>query len=142
MDYEKKEVMYKIQRVCKTEDRRVTPFKGQVFAELKKECLRSGRLFEDPVFPASDRSMFYTQSVPYGAVWKRPPDICAKPAFVIGTANQNDLDQGYLGDCKHFKTIFIRSSFAVIYVFICVFCSCCCLGRLVHCRVRLYSSSA
>ena len=56
---------------------RYTPAKtmsvqGKSFAEIKKECLAKGVLFEDPEFPAVDQSIFYSQRPPRPFVWKRP----------------------------------------------------------------------
>jgi hypothetical protein len=96
---EKKDVSGQIVRVCKSEDKKITPYKNQIYEKLRNECLTSGKLFEDPLFPAVDKSMFYTQAVPAGTKWKRPKEISSKPTFIVGTANANDLDQGYLGNC-------------------------------------------
>jgi hypothetical protein len=106
MDFDKQDVANSIVRVTCNSDKKVTPFKNQSYETLKQECLRSGRLFEDPLFPAVDKSMFYTQSVPTGAKWKRPKEICPNPKFIIDEATTNDLDQGYLGDCEHLKFYF------------------------------------
>jgi len=46
---------------------------GKSFAEIKKECLARGVLFEDPDFPAVDSSIFYSQRPPRPFAWKRPP---------------------------------------------------------------------
>jgi hypothetical protein len=80
-------------------DKRIIPFKNQDFQKLKAECLKNKKLFEDPLFPAIDKSMFYTQNVPKGTKWKRPFDLTSKPQFIFGTANANDLDQGFIGNC-------------------------------------------
>lgn len=45
---------------------------GKSFEQLRQECLRKGVLFEDPDFPATDSSLFYSQSVPVQIEWKRP----------------------------------------------------------------------
>jgi len=94
------DVRNSIVRVCDIEDKKVVPFKNQDFQKLKEECLKNKKLFEDPLFPAVDKSMFYTQHVPYGTKWKRPLDLTAKPQFIVGEANAHDLDQGYLGNCN------------------------------------------
>lgn len=50
----------------------VKAFEGQQYSALKKQCLQSGTLFEDPFFPAVDDSLFY-QGNRIGRVhWKRP----------------------------------------------------------------------
>jgi hypothetical protein len=99
MDFEKQDVGEHIVRVTSNSDKKIVPFKNQVYETLKQECLQSGRLFEDPLFPTVNKSMFYTQSVPTGATWKRPKEICPNPMFVTDEFTTGDLDQGYLGDC-------------------------------------------
>ena len=47
------------------------------FYSLKRELLREGRLFEDPEFPASNRSIVNNTAVPTElparhVIWKRP----------------------------------------------------------------------
>ncbi len=50
----------------------VKAFEGQHYSTLKRQCLQSGHLFEDPLFPAVDDSLFY-QGNRIGRVhWKRP----------------------------------------------------------------------
>ncbi|XP_072120768.1 calpain-3-like isoform X2 [Mobula birostris] len=73
--------------------------KSEVFQCLKKECLRKGVLFEDPEFPADESSLFYSQFLPFKLEWKRPPEICENPKFIIGGASRTDICQGDLGDC-------------------------------------------
>ena len=46
---------------------------GKSFAEIKKQCLAEGVLFEDPEFPAINTSIFYSQRPPRPFEWKRPP---------------------------------------------------------------------
>jgi hypothetical protein len=50
----------------------IKPFKGQDFESLLAEH-DSSHLFEDPLFPATGRSMYHNQTPPNGIVWKRPP---------------------------------------------------------------------
>lgn len=45
---------------------------GKGYQELKQECLRSGCLFEDPDFPASNASLFFSEKPPIPFLWKRP----------------------------------------------------------------------
>lgn len=50
----------------------VRRFKNQNYHALKKECLEQRKVFEDPEFPASDASLFYS-SPPLGKIeWRRP----------------------------------------------------------------------
>jgi hypothetical protein len=34
------------------------PFADQRFADLRSKCLESGKLFEDPKFPANEQSLY------------------------------------------------------------------------------------
>ncbi|XP_062973735.1 calpain-3 [Elgaria multicarinata webbii] len=73
--------------------------KEKTFHELHKKCLEKKRLYEDPDFPANDTSLFFSQKLPVKFEWKRPPEICENPRFIIGGANRSDICQGELGDC-------------------------------------------
>eukprot|EP00794_Sanderia_malayensis_P020343 gene20343-22346_t len=74
-------------------------FKKQNFNKLKDQCRQSGQLFEDPVFPADDRSLFYSQRSPRKFVWKRPGELVSDPQMFVGGASRFDVSQGMLGDC-------------------------------------------
>ncbi|XP_033115792.1 calpain-B-like isoform X2 [Anneissia japonica] len=76
-----------------------TPYKGQDYQKLKKECLRSGKLFEDDEFPAIEKNLFFSQRPPRPFEWKRPHEIVDNPAFFVGGASRFDIEQGMLGDC-------------------------------------------
>ncbi|XP_066487050.1 calpain-3 [Tiliqua scincoides] len=73
--------------------------KEKTFHELHKKCLQKKILYEDPDFPANDASLFFSQKLPFKFQWKRPPEICENPRFIIGGANRTDICQGELGDC-------------------------------------------
>nr|XP_033808705.1 calpain-3 isoform X2 [Geotrypetes seraphini] len=73
--------------------------KEKPFEKLHKKCLERKILFEDPDFPANDTSLFYSQHLPIKFQWKRPPEICKNPQFIIDGANRTDICQGELGDC-------------------------------------------
>ncbi|XP_077178865.1 calpain-3 isoform X1 [Paroedura picta] len=73
--------------------------KEKTFHELYKKCLAKKTLYEDPDFPANETSLFYSQKLPVKFEWKRPPEICENPRFIIGGANRTDICQGELGDC-------------------------------------------
>ncbi|XP_075699902.1 calpain-3 isoform X3 [Rhinoderma darwinii] len=73
--------------------------KEKTFEELQRKCLERKLLFEDRDFPANDTSLFYSQTYPVKFEWKRPPEICENPQFIIGGANRTDICQGDLGDC-------------------------------------------
>ncbi|XP_008283202.1 calpain-9 [Stegastes partitus] len=76
-----------------------TQYDGRSFEELRHECLQKGVLFEDPDFPATDSSLYYSQSVPVNIEWKRPKELCDNPRFIVGKADRTDICQGQLGDC-------------------------------------------
>jgi len=46
--------------------------RGKSFDEVKAQCIREKKLFEDPDFPALDSSIFYSRSPPRPFVWQRP----------------------------------------------------------------------
>ena len=46
---------------------------GKSYDEIKAQCLRENRLFDDPDFPALDSSVFPTRRPPRPFEWKRPP---------------------------------------------------------------------
>uniref|UniRef100_A0A3B3X8U5 Uncharacterized protein n=1 Tax=Poecilia mexicana TaxID=48701 RepID=A0A3B3X8U5_9TELE len=39
-------------------------YKDQLYAELKKQHNQNGTLFEDPEFPATNSSLYYTKTPP------------------------------------------------------------------------------
>jgi len=45
---------------------------GKTYDEIKAQCLRENRLFEDPDFPAIDSSIFPSKPPPRPFEWKRP----------------------------------------------------------------------
>ena len=49
----------------------VKAFKGQVYGDLASQHDESN-LFEDPEFPATDKSMYFSQRPPTGVRWLRP----------------------------------------------------------------------
>ncbi|XP_051954907.1 calpain-3b isoform X1 [Xyrauchen texanus] len=69
------------------------------FQELRDKYVRKKVLFEDPLFPAQDSSLFENEKFPLKLEWKRPSDICSNPQFIVGGANRTDICQGDLGDC-------------------------------------------
>lgn len=48
------------------------PYEGQSFSALRRQCQQTGRLFEDPLFPAADQSLFYQSNRIGRVTWKRP----------------------------------------------------------------------
>ncbi|XP_058594056.1 calpain-3 isoform X3 [Neofelis nebulosa] len=73
--------------------------KEKTFEQLHKKCLEKKILYLDPEFPPDETSLFYSQKFPIQFIWKRPPEICENPRFIIGGANRTDICQGDLGDC-------------------------------------------
>uniref|UniRef100_A0A8C0CIP1 Calpain-3 n=1 Tax=Balaenoptera musculus TaxID=9771 RepID=A0A8C0CIP1_BALMU len=73
--------------------------KEKTFEQLHKKCLEKKVLYVDPEFPPDETSLFYSQKFPIQFIWKRPPEICENPRFIIGGANRTDICQGDLGDC-------------------------------------------
>ncbi|KAM9778244.1 calpain-3b [Syngnathus typhle] len=72
----------------------------KTFMELRDKYVKKKVLFEDPLFPACDSSLFYSHhKPPMTFVWKRPSEICEKPQFIVDSANRTDICQGELGDC-------------------------------------------
>ncbi|XP_063079894.1 calpain-3-like [Engraulis encrasicolus] len=71
----------------------------KTFVELRDKYVSRKVLFEDPLFPASNTSLFKTRKAPPNVVWKRPRELCDNPQFIIGGADRTDICQGDLGDC-------------------------------------------
>ncbi|KAL7888430.1 hypothetical protein AOLI_G00034040 [Acnodon oligacanthus] len=69
------------------------------FLELRDKYVSKKVLFKDPLFPADDSSLYFSQKFPLKLVWKRPSEICSNPQFIVGGANRTDICQGDLGDC-------------------------------------------
>uniref|UniRef100_A0A3Q1FTT7 Calpain-5-like n=1 Tax=Acanthochromis polyacanthus TaxID=80966 RepID=A0A3Q1FTT7_9TELE len=77
---------------------RINDFQGQSFHKLRRACLRRGALFKDPLFPATNQSLFYKREPPLGLTWKRPR-ICKDPRLFVDGISTRDLHQGSLGNC-------------------------------------------
>ncbi|KAM4600975.1 calpain-3b [Polymixia lowei] len=71
----------------------------KTFLELRDKYVQKKVLFEDPLFPANDSSLYYNRKFPMNFEWKRPSEICENPEFIIDGANRTDICQGELGDC-------------------------------------------
>ncbi|XP_031437623.1 calpain-3-like isoform X2 [Clupea harengus] len=69
------------------------------FLELRDKYVHKKVVFEDPLFPADNSSLFYSCAPPLNIEWKRPSEICDNPKFIIDGANRTDICQGDLGDC-------------------------------------------
>ncbi|XP_050680352.1 calpain-B-like isoform X5 [Leptidea sinapis] len=75
------------------------PASYQDFKEIRSRCLADGRLFEDPEFPATDRSLYYKERLDRPLTWLRPSEICEDPALFVEGYSRFDVQQGELGDC-------------------------------------------
>ncbi|XP_076262773.1 calpain-A-like isoform X1 [Rhynchophorus ferrugineus] len=71
----------------------------QDFYKLRDEHVQSGSLFEDPEFPATDSSLFFSHRPDRNYEWKRPHEICDNPQFFVEGYSRFDVQQGELGDC-------------------------------------------
>ncbi|XP_063350822.1 calpain-3b isoform X1 [Pelmatolapia mariae] len=71
----------------------------KTFLELRDKYVEKNVMFEDPLFPADDSSLFYSRKPSMKIEWKRPSEICENPQFIIDGANRTDICQGELGDC-------------------------------------------
>lgn len=82
------------------------------FSVERDRCLQEKRLFEDPEFPASDRSLYYKTPPKKTIQWKRPgvfffivfkvfylKEIINDPQLIVGKQSRFDVVQGALGDC-------------------------------------------
>ncbi|XP_066509206.1 calpain-2 catalytic subunit-like [Hoplias malabaricus] len=77
---------------------------NQDFEALRSQCLSTGQLFCDPMFPAAPESLGFKELGPNsyktrGVQWKRPKELCLRPQFIAGGATRTDICQGALGDC-------------------------------------------
>ncbi|XP_056150974.1 calpain-3b isoform X1 [Lampris incognitus] len=71
----------------------------KTFLELRDKYVLKKVLFEDPLFPANDSSLYFNRRFPMNFEWKRPSEICENPQFIIDGASRTDICQGKLGDC-------------------------------------------
>ncbi|XP_034941713.1 calpain-C isoform X2 [Chelonus insularis] len=68
------------------------------YERIKRTCLKRSELWEDPVFPATQASVFYHQTPPFQFQWKRPKELCNRPIFVSDSPTQFDVIPGKMGD--------------------------------------------
>ncbi|CAH1783065.1 unnamed protein product [Owenia fusiformis] len=73
---------------------------GDGYAEIKAKCLEEGCLWDDPDFPADERSLYHENPPQaYNIEWLRPKEICDDPQMFVEGASRLDVNQGILGDC-------------------------------------------
>ncbi|XP_055593662.1 calpain-B-like isoform X2 [Uranotaenia lowii] len=72
---------------------------AQDFYELRSRCVRAGKLFEDPEFPADNSSLTFSGKVRGNLKWLRPGEISKNPVFFEEGFSRFDINQGDLGDC-------------------------------------------
>ncbi|XP_053328617.1 calpain-6 [Spea bombifrons] len=73
--------------------------KNQDYYKLRRECMKNKRLFEDPEFPASDESLYFSKASMQRIEWKRPSELCENPRLFVDGISYHDLHQGKLGNC-------------------------------------------
>ncbi|VEN47946.1 unnamed protein product [Callosobruchus maculatus] len=78
---------------------RVKSGEPQDFYKLRDQCLDRGDLFEDPEFPATDSSLFFSRRPDRYYEWRRPNEIANNPQFFVEGFSRFDVQQGELGDC-------------------------------------------
>ena len=86
--YEKINVTNRVFSSFNINEAKTENFKKQNYFTLKNECLKNKRLFVDPEFPASEKSLFYSKPNSFRAKWLRPSEIVRKqnvPRFIVGT---------------------------------------------------------
>lgn len=76
-----------------------TPFQGQKYSKLRKECINRGEKFSDPKFPPHDSTLFFSKQPPGVVTWKRPHEIVDNPRLFVEGVSANDVTQGQLGNC-------------------------------------------
>lgn len=72
----------------------VLPYEGQSFSALRRQCRQNGRLFEDPLFPTSDQSLFYQSNRIGRVTWKRPK-VRKRRALLDRNIKRNDPEKLY-----------------------------------------------
>jgi hypothetical protein len=70
-EFKKIDIRNRILRNSFLNENKIQYFKNQNYIQLKNECLKNGRLFEDPLFRPTDKSLYYTRQPPKGIKWMR-----------------------------------------------------------------------
>uniref|UniRef100_A0A671YNS3 Calpain 6 n=1 Tax=Sparus aurata TaxID=8175 RepID=A0A671YNS3_SPAAU len=72
---------------------------NQHYSELKSDCIKDKKLFEDPEFPATSASLYFRKPPPGFVEWKRPGEISNEPHLFVEGISAHDLNQGVVGNC-------------------------------------------
>uniref|UniRef100_UPI0037E9A03E calpain-5-like n=1 Tax=Semicossyphus pulcher TaxID=241346 RepID=UPI0037E9A03E len=75
------------------------PYKNQHYSELRSDCIRDKKLFEDPEFPATNASLYFSKPITGYVEWKRPGEISNDPHLFVEGISAHDLNQGRVGNC-------------------------------------------
>lgn len=83
-------------------DHTIRLFEDQDFETIHLKCLQTGKLFEDPIFPAKSQSLShnYKKLIPnwQDITWKRPHEIVEDPQLIVNGIKRTDPNQGDLGN--------------------------------------------
>ena len=78
-------------------------FAEQYFEKIRKNCLKSGALFVDPMFPPTNASVFVNkkkwQQNDNNIEWKRASELCENAMLFVDGASRFDINQGEIGEC-------------------------------------------
>ncbi|XP_059488829.1 calpain-A-like [Neocloeon triangulifer] len=72
---------------------------AQDFNSIRDQCQREGILYEDPDFPCTTESLFYSKAPPIPFKWLRPSQIVKDPRLFVEGYSRFDIKQGELTDC-------------------------------------------
>ncbi|KAK0400113.1 hypothetical protein QR680_003363 [Steinernema hermaphroditum] len=75
------------------------PSFGLDFYTERDRCIQNKTLFEDPEFPASDSSIYFSKRPNHSIEWMRPGEIVHDPQLIVSGQSRFDVVQGALGDC-------------------------------------------
>jgi hypothetical protein len=88
----------------------------QNYEFLKRNCLNSKTLFEDPVFAADERSIYKKQKFINEEIkWKRPHEFISNPQFLSENITVHSFTQGKLANWYFFFYIIILKIFFTIH---------------------------
>ena len=73
------------------------PHNSLSYENIRDACLKDGVLFEDPDFPAVNKTMYFSKEPPRQFEWKRPKEIVDDPKMFVEGVSRFDIAQGMLG---------------------------------------------